>query len=265
MLTLVITGLPGALFLATLSFALALPLAGPERAALVGLLVASLLVLIWVFVLPPLLSRRALEKLSLSQDPLLEWGWQRAFDGLPSPGKRPKIWVWNSPVPAFLVMTPPFFGPCVVVSRGWLFQRGEDAFRGACREAQHRLSDSALGARTRNAFLLSWMTSLVHPAFWSAGFLPGSEASLGRRLGAASLTWGLLVMVWMRWIIRWNAPRDSFESGPRTCDYGARISVDEMGRTDPQNEVLCQFLALERPAVLGAAQKSILSWLPAHW
>jgi hypothetical protein len=260
MLTLVITSLPGALFVATLSFALALPWAGPELALLVGLLVALLLVVSWVFVLPPLFSRRALEKLSLTREPLLEWGWQRAFDGLPSPGKRPNIWVWNSAVPAFLVMTPPFLGPSVVVSRGWLFEKGEDAFRGACRDAKHRLSDPALGARTRNAFLLSWMTGLVHPAFWSAGFLPGSEASSERRLGAASLTWGLLMMVWMRWIIRWTAPRDSFESGPM-----GRLSVDEMGRTNPQSEVLCQFLALERPAVLGFAQKSILSWLPAHW
>jgi hypothetical protein len=264
MLTVGIAGLPGVLFIATLSFALILPLGGTERAFVGSALLGLLILLVWTLVLPPLFARRALGRLSLSKDPLLDWGWKRAFDGLPLPNPQPRIWVWNTPVPAFLVMAPPILGPSLLVSRGWLFEKGESAFRAACREASARLQDSALSERTRNAFLLAWMTRQVHPAFWSTGFLTGSEASAEKRLSPLSLTWGLLILLWMRWIIRWSAPQEEPDESSRFPLLG-RMSVDEIGRTDPESEILCQFLSLERTAVRDAVRKSILSWLPARW
>jgi hypothetical protein len=219
----------------------------------------------WIVIVPRWALRRLMGKLTPQAEPLLVWSWKRAFDGLTSPSAPPDLQLCKTPLPILLAWRLPAGKPTLLVSSGWLLSLGEDAFRAACRQAASRFCEPSLGLESSAAFVLSFMTPWVTPGFWSFAFLPRSDLSRPMGLTPLGFAAALPVWIWMRWIA-WVGLKD----GRSALSSGAgSLLVDWAGPTETWLGPVFHYLALpitseaEVP-LSSAAEKSILSWIPAR-
>lgn len=249
-----VSSFPGALAISCASFALGLAAGGP-RAALIAASTTTLLFWIfWIFWLPSHAAASWLARIRLADPAPLARSWERAFDGRPGPALVPRLLLWSTPVPVLMAWRLRGARGVLLVSEGWLAERGETSFREACRLAVERLRAPAISVETAAAFVIAWGCRHLPPAFVAVLFSPSAasrdEVAATPGLSPLSLAKASIWMFWLSWIQRVAADRSmagtgGFEPGLEVCVQWLSFGVD--GR---------------HPAAMPPSPKSILSWLP---
>ncbi len=256
-----LAAMPGLLFASGILCSILLIWFQPSGAVPASLLATAVAAAFWVWILPSVLYRRLLASLPLVEDEALGRSWARAFDGMPDPGVEPGLRLIQEATPFLLVLKAPFRPPLLVVSSGWLFVFGEDAFRAACRRSVTRMQSDGLELWTCGAVLVRALQVGLSSAFASLVLSPASERSGRLRLSPWRMALSLPVLAWIAWIravLR-------LEPLPASHGPGESASVDWPGRGAPGFAVLHQLLSLDAIPADRHGQRSILSWIPGHW
>jgi hypothetical protein len=272
MLSWILSGLPAAVFAGLLLAAALMPIVGPLQAGKVAAVAVLGAVACWALLIPRWASRRMLARLSLSEDPRLKESWARAVAGRGPRWPEPKILLWRTAAPCLLAWRQRMSPPVLLVSEGWLFLMGEDAFRDACRRADVAWSSPRLCGRTQAAFTLPLLMQAVPASFWAFSYLQGSESSRRQTLSPAAVAAGAVLRLWVHWILNraWGRgmPDEVPGSGPPVRPGSAALSPDSAGRLEPGLSVWTALLSLgghgDGPGAVRADMKSTLSWLPAQ-
>lgn len=256
-----LAAIPGLFFTSGVAFSFSLIWLPASGALLVASILWAFLAAAWVTFLPSALYRRTLAAMKLAENEAVNRSWARAFDGVSGTYPTPELRLMDDAAPVLLVFKLPLRAPVLVVSSGWLYSHGEEAFRQACKRAVARMQEPGLELWTCGAVMMSALQSGLSRAFSSLVLAPASEHTDGLRLSAVRLALSLPVFAWISWI-RGVLRLEPLSSTGCTAESAV---VDWMGRGRPTVAVLHQLLSLDAAPAERHARKSILSWIPGHW
>lgn len=223
-----LAAIPGLFFTSGVAFSFSLIWLPASGALLVASILWAFLAAAWVTFLPSALYRRTLAAMKLAENEAVNRSWARAFDGVSGTYPTPELRLMDDAAPVLLVFKLPLRAPVLVVSSGWLYSHGEEAFRQACKRAVARMQEPGLELWTCGAVMMSALQSGLSRAFSSLVLAPASEHTDGLRLSAVRLALSLPVLPGSPGFVEccgWSRshPRGAPQSRPSWIGWGAAV------------------------------------------